>query len=416
MARLPFLNQPSPVTSLLDVDYYKFTMGDFVLRRFPGVRVRYRLVCRTPEARLARRVPEAKLREVLEAIRSLRFSPGQLEFLEGLPPPPGFSREFLAFLARLRLPPFDLEVRGDEFHLEIEASWPETILWETLILSALSELLARAGLGGGGAGALRDAEALGRERLEAKIVRLREHPGVRFASFGTRRRFSRRWQLEVEDRLARALPGQFLGASSVESARQLGVAAVGTVAHEVFMVGAGIAGETDEGLADAPVRLLDLWWDAWGEPGSVFLTDTWGSESFFAAVGPERARRFRGLRHDSGPPAPFAERALRWYRGAGVDPAGKSLVFSDGLELPVILDLHRRFGRRIRTTFGWGTNLTNDCGTPVWSLVVKPVEADGRPLVKLSDNPGKSVGPPDEIARYRRVFNAPELAATLPKY
>ena len=416
MARLPDLTADPPVASLLDVDFYKFTMGQFVFRRHRAVRVRYRLFCRTPNPGLARLLPLPAFREALDAIRALSFSPAELDRLRRLPPRGLFGEDYLGFLARLRLPAPALEVRGGGFRLEVEDRWPEVILWETLILSALSELLVRAALARSGAGALRAAEELGRERLSRKIAALRKRPGVRFASFGTRRRFSRSWQFEVEERLARELPGQFAGASGVASASRHGLDPVGTVAHEIFMVGAVLGGGSDAGIAASGNRMMDAWWEMYREPLSLFLTDTFGSESWFTRLGEDRARRFRGVRHDSGSPAAFGERVLRWYRGLGLDPRRKSLVFSDGLELPAILDLERRFGGRIRTSFGWGTNLTHDCGLPNYSLVVKPVAANGRPLVKLSDNPAKSTGDPEEVARYRRIFHAAPTPASLPKY
>ena len=416
MARLSGLTTGPPVASLLDVDFYKFTMGQFVFRRHSGMRVRYRLLCRTPDARLADLVPQEELRDALDAVRSLAFAPAELEYLRGLEPRGLFGDDYLNFLRRLRLPPFELAVRDGDFRLEVESTWPEMILWETLMLSVLSELLSRAALAEAGAGARQQAEAAGRERLAEKIAALREHPRIRFASFGTRRRFSRAWQFALEERLAESLPDQFAGTSCVASAFRHGLVPVGTIAHEVFMVGAAAGDGSDESIRASQRRMLDAWWDMYGEPFSLFLTDTWGSGFFFADVGEARARRFRGVRQDSGDPAAFGERTIRWYQDSGVDPRQKSLVFSDGLELPDILDLDARFAGRIEVAYGWGTNLTNDCGVPTYSLVVKPVAANGQPLVKLSDNPGKSTGIPAEIRRYRRIFNAPAPPARLPRY
>ena len=200
------------------------------------------------------------------------------------------------------------------------------------------------------------------------------------------------------------------------SAFQHGLAPVGTIAHEIFMVGAVLGNGSDASIRDSQRGMLDAWWAMYGEPLSLFLTDTWGSEFFFASVGEERARRYRGVRQDSGDPAAFAERAIAWYENFGVDPRAKSVVFSDGLELPDILDLQSRFGERMAVSFGWGTNLTNDCGLPNYSLVVKPVMANGRPLVKLSDNPGKSTGTGAGIRRYRRIFDAPAGTLRVPRY
>lgn len=420
MARIPRLTPARggpAVASLLDVDFYKFTMGQFVLRRHPGVRVRYRLICRTPDANLSDAAPPDALGEDLAAIRDLSFRPSELDYLRGLDPPGLFGEDFLDFLARLRLPPVNVAAAGSELRVETEGQWPEVILWETLILSALSEKITRATLARrGGAGALEAALETGRRRLEAKIHSLGARPGLRFASFGTRRRFSRAWQFELEARLHSALPGQFTGTSCVASARENGIAPVGTIAHEIFMVGARVAGGDDASIRSSQRVMLDAWWDEYGEPFSLFLTDTWTTPVFLADVDRRRARRFRGVRHDSGDPAAFGERVLAWYRGHGVDPRTKTLVFSDGLEPGQLLDLESRFAGRARVAFGWGTNLTNDCGVPNFSLVVKPIAADGHPLVKLSDNPGKATGPAGEVARYRRIFDAPAGPSVLPTY
>ena len=416
MARLSDLTAAPPVASLLDVDFYKFTMGQFVFRRHREVRVRYRLLCRTPNVRLADLVPEDVLRDVLDSIRELSFTPAEIAYLHGLEPRGLFGVDYLDFLGQLRLPPVELEVRDGDFRIEVESSWPGMILWETLILSALSELLSRAAIAAGGAGAGKAAAEAGRERLEEKIARLREHPAIRFASFGTRRRFSRVWQFELEERLARELPDQFVGTSCVASAYQHGLVPVGTIAHEIFMVGAVLGNGDDASIRASQCRMLDSWWAMYGEPLSLFLTDTWGSEFFFADVGETRARKYRGVRQDSGDPVVFGERVIRWYEDLGVDPRQKSLVFSDGLELPDILGLESRFAPRIGVSYGWGTNLTNDCGLPNYSLVVKPVAANGRPLVKLSDNAGKSTGTRAEIARYRRIFGTKSGRARIPRY
>ena len=395
------------------MDFYKFTMGQFAFLKHRDARVRYRLIARTPGAGLARVARLGAFREALAGTRGLSFRPAELDYLRGVG---RFGEDFLGFLAALRLPEVCVGRRGDDFELEVEGRWPELILWETIILSTLSELLTRARLAEGGAGAEREVEELRWARLEAKIARLQTHRGIRFASFGTRRRFSRAWQVALESRLGEALPAQFVGTSCVASARQNGLTPIGTVAHEVFMIGAVRAGRSVAAIRSSQRRMLDAWWEMYGEPLSVFLSDTWGSAFYFADVGAERGRRFRGLRHDSGDPAAFGEQVIAWYEGLGVDPREKALVFSDSLKLDRILALERQFGGRIGVSYGWGTNLTNDAGLPTYSLVVKPVEADGHPLVKLSDNARKSTGNPDEIARYRRIFNTTPTESALPPY
>ena len=416
MARLSGLTTGPPVASLLDVDFYKFTMGQFVFRRHAGVSVRYRLLCRTPDVRLADLVPAEAFRDALDAVRSLAFSPAELEYLRGLEPRGLFGDDYLNFLRRLRLPPVELEVRDGDLRLEVESTWPEMILWETLVLSVLSELLSRAALAAAGGGAREQAEAAGRERLEAKIAALRERPGIHLASFGTRRRFSRAWQFALEERLAGALPDQFVGTSCVASAFQHGLAPVGTIAHEVFMVAAAAGDGSDASIRGSQRDVLDAWWDMYGEPFSLFLTDTWGSEFFLCRRREARARRFRGVRQDSGDPAAFGERAIRWYQDFGVTRGRSPSSSATGWSSPTSSDLESRFAGRIGVSYGWGTNLTNDCGLPNYSLVVKPVAANGRRLGQAQRQPGESTGNPDEIRRYRRIFDALPAPVRIPRY
>ena len=127
---------------------------------------------------------------------------------------------------------------------------------------------------------------------------------------------------------------------------------------------------------------------------------------------PDWLATWTGIRIDSGDPAQGAETAINWWVSKGQDPRDKLVIFSDGLDVAEMLSLQRRFASRVKVSFGWGTNLTNDFrglvpdrGLGAFSLVCKAVSANGNPTVKLSDNPNKAVGPDDEIARYKRVFD-----------
>lgn len=206
----------------------------------------------------------------------------------------------------------------------------------------------------------------------------------------TRWRFSRDWQTYVDRILAGGLPGQFLGTSETESAMEHGLVPMGTSAHEMYMVMPGIMHESDESIRPSHNRALQDWWKEYGWGLSIALTDTYGSDFFFRDMAAEQARAWKGQRHDSGDPFAFGEKALAFYQRQGVDAREKMLIFSDGLDLETILRLAERFAGRVKVSFGWGTNLTNDLGFPALSLVVKAVEADGHPTVKLSDNLAKA--------------------------
>jgi nicotinate phosphoribosyltransferase len=179
---------------------------------------------------------------------------------------------------------------------------------------------------------------------------------------------------------------------------------MGTSAHELYMVMSGIMHESDDRIRDSHNQVLKDWWELYGWGLSVAVTDTYGSEFFFRDMTDGQARAWKGLRHDSGDPFEFGERAIRFYESYGIDPRKKLLIFSDGLELETIVSLYERFHDRVKLSFGWGTNLTNDLGFEPVSIVVKAVEANGHRTVKLSDNLAKSTGTKEDIERFRRIF------------
>lgn len=387
------------IETLLDTDFYKFTMFRFVLKRHPDVRVRYAMTCRTKDARLAELVSADDLLEQLGRVAGLQLRSDELLYLHktGI-----FDEDDLLRCAALHLPEAEIGVDGGALVVEVEGTWPEAILWETYALSIVNELYARGLVRERGLRA-DDLWDEGDRRLESKIARLKGS-GAKIVEFGTRRRFCRDWQEHVVNVMSAKLPKELVGTSNVALARRYGLKPIGTMAHELFMVRAAMAGDDGE-LRASQGATLDRWRDVYSDALSIALSDTFGADAFFRDFAGERAKRWRGVRHDSGDPFDFGERVIRFYADQRIDPRTKTIVFSDGLDVEAILKLHERFDRRIGLLFGWGTDLTNDVGLPTLSLVMKVVEAVGRPTVKLSDDAGKHTGPPDEIARYLRVFS-----------
>jgi nicotinate phosphoribosyltransferase len=205
------------------------------------------------------------------------------------------------------------------------------------------------------------------------------------------------------------LEGQFIGTSNCLIALRREVEAIGTNAHELPMVYSALA-DSDAELAEAPYKVLADWQEEHDGNLRIILPDTYGTEGFLARA-PDWLSGWTGIRIDSGDPAAAAEVAIRWWISRGEDPRQKLVIFSDGLDVDKIEDLHRQFAGRVKVSFGWGTMLTNDFRglaegdrLAPFSLVCKAVSADGRPTVKLSDNPNKAMGPASEVARYKRVF------------
>ena len=394
------------IQSLLDVDFYKFTMGQMVFLRYPDVTVTYALTNRMRDVRLADIVDRDELRAELDHARSLRFNNSELHYLRGTNEYGGrmFTEDYLEFLRQLRLPDYELEEEEGSFQMRFHGLWSEAIYWETIALALLNELYNRSLLRKLSAFEQDLVYARGKVRLAEKIRTLREHPEIEFVDFGTRRRFSREWQHYVDRVLAVELPGQFAGTSATESAMLHGLVPMGTSAHELYMVMSSIMHESDDRIRASHNRVLKDWWELYGWGLSIALTDTYGSEFFFHDMTKDQARAWKGLRHDSGDPFEFGERALSFYESHGVDPKEKLLIFSDGLELDTILQLSERFHGRVKLSFGWGTNLTNDLGFDPVSIVVKAVEADGLRTVKLSDNMAKATGTQEDIERFKRIF------------
>lgn len=407
------------VRSLLDNDFYKLLMCQSVRRNRPTTRVAFALINRTSGVRLADLIDEGELREQLDHVRSLSLRRGESTWLRGntfYGKRQMFRPDFMTWFEGLRLPDYHLSKRDGQFELVFEGPWPEVMLWEIPALAVLMELRSRAVLRDMGKFELQVLYARATSRLWEKVERLRAIPDLRIADFGTRRRHSYLWQDWCVQAMQEGLGDRFIGTSNCQIAMKRDIEAIGTNAHELPMVEAALATD-DAALARAPYKVLAEWHDEHEGNLHILLPDTFGTEEFLRRA-PAWLAGWTGIRIDSGDPAAVAEFAIRWWRERGEDPATKLVIFSDALDVEAIESLHARFHRRVKVSFGWGTRLTNDFRGLVagdrlapFSLVCKAVSADGRPTVKLSDNPLKAMGPPDEIARYKRVFGLGEQIA-----
>jgi nicotinate phosphoribosyltransferase len=404
------------VRSLIDTDFYKLLMCQSVLRNRPDTTVTFSLINRTTRIPLARVIDEGELREQLDHVRSLSLTRGESTWLRGntfYGKRQMFSSSFMEWFEKLRLPPYHLERRGDQYELAFEGKWPEVMLWEIPALAVLMELRSRAVLATMGKFELQVLYARAMTRLWEKIERLRRIEGLKIADFGTRRRHSFLWQDWAVQAMIEGLGDAFIGTSNCRIAMRRDIEAIGTNAHELPMVLAALA-DTDEELREAPYKVLADWHEEHSGNLRIILPDTYGTEGFLRNA-PDWLAGWTGVRIDSGDPFVGAETAIDWWKDRGEDPTKKLVIFSDGLDVELIEALHARFAGRVKVSFGWGTLLTNDFrgfapndGLAPFSLVCKAVSANGRPTVKLSDNPNKATGPADEIARYKRVFGVGE--------
>jgi nicotinate phosphoribosyltransferase len=407
------------VRSLIDTDFYKLLMCQSVFRNKPDTQVTFSLINRSTHVPLAKLIDEGELREQLDHIRSLSLTRGESTWLRGntfYGKRQMFRPDFMEWFEALRLPPYHLERKGDQYELTFEGSWPEVMMWEIPALAVLMELRGRAVLNTMGRFELQVLYARAMTKLWEKVEALREVDGLRLADFGTRRRHSYLWQDRCVQALIEGLGDKFVGTSNCLIAMKRDIEAIGTNAHELPMVYAALA-EDDEALREAPYRVLADWHEEHDGNLRIILPDTYGSQGFLQNA-PDWLAGWTGIRIDSGDPAAGAETAIAWWKSRGEDPRQKLVIFSDGLDVQKIAELQKQFAGRVRPSFGWGTLLTNDFRGLVkddalapFSLVCKAVSANGRPTVKLSDNPNKAMGPADEIARYKRVFGVGEQEA-----
>jgi nicotinate phosphoribosyltransferase len=400
------------VRSLIDTDFYKLLMCQSVFRNHPDTQVTFSLINRTKSIRLADLVDEGELREQLNHIRSLRLTRGESTWLRGntfYGKRQMFTPVFMEWFENLSLPPYHLEKIDGQYELTFEGSWPEVMLWEIPALAVIMELRSRAVLKTLGRFELQVLYARAMTKLWEKVEDLRHIPDLRLADFGTRRRHSYLWQDWCVQAMMEGLGANFTGTSNCRIAMQREIEAIGTNAHELPMVYAALA-DSDEALRHAPYAVLADWQEEHDGNLRIILPDTYGTKGFLDRA-PDWLAGWTGIRVDSGDPAAGAETAIAWWQSRGEDPRQKLVIFSDGLDVAKIIELHQQFAGRVRVSFGWGTMLTNDFKGLVaddalapFSLVCKAVSANGRPTVKLSDNPNKAMGPLDEIARYKRVF------------
>ncbi|HRH17798.1 MAG TPA: nicotinate phosphoribosyltransferase [Aquabacterium sp.] len=387
------------IHSLLETDLYKFTMWQAMLHRHPEAQATYTFVCRNQSAfPLSELLDEVN--EQLDHLCQLAFLPDELVYLRGLR---YMKSDFVDFLRIFRFQREFITAKANGDTLEIVAQGPQVHVmgFEIYVLALVNELYFRR---------FDEAPALaqGRERLQAKIELLRQfgaepprrHP-FEFFDFGVRRRFSGDWQREVVSTLKQAVPQYFKGTSNVRLAKELGLVPIGTMAHEYLQTYQALGVR----LRDFQKAALEDWVQEYRGDLGTALTDVVGMDAFLADFDLYFAKLFDGLRHDSGDPVVWGEKALTHYEFLRIDAHTKRLVFSDGLDVPTALRLYRHFADRTQLGFGIGTNLSNDVGLKPLNIVMKLTQCNGQSVAKLSDTPGKTLCQDETYLSYlRQVF------------
>ena len=388
------------IESLLDTDLYKFSMMQVVLHHYPAAQVEYRFKCRNPGIDLAPHIEE--IRAELEALCTLRFTEDELDYVRRMR---FIKSDFVDFLGLFQLNAkyvtiAPTEAGNGEIEILIQGPWLHTILFEVPLLAIVNEVYFR--------NTLPDHDlAEGRRRLQAKIALLRDTPDYeqcRIADYGTRRRFSRTWHEEVLIALRDGLGKQLAGTSNVWYAWKLGLTPLGTLAHEYLQAHQALGPR----LRDSQVAALEAWAKEYRGDLGIALSDVYGLEAFLRDFDMYFCKLFDGARHDSGDPFDWGERMLAHYRDNRVDPRSKVLVFSDGLDIPKVMQLYEHFRGRCLLAFGVGTNLSNDTGPEPLNIVIKMIRCNGQPVAKLSDSPGKNMCEDAAYVTYlRQVFQIP---------
>lgn len=416
------------VRSLLDTDFYKLLMMQFIFKHYSAVPVTFAMKNRTKSVKLGNEINLEELSEQLTWVQNLRFTNTELIWLQGntfYGKKALFEPEFIEALRSFRLPPYTLRTTtsrdGTDLSVEFTGSWFEVTLWEIYALSVVNELRNRAAMRHMSRFELDIMYARAKAKLWNKFQKLNELDELNLTDFGTRRRHSFLWQEWAVTAAQEALGSKFTGTSNAYLAMKHNLEAKGTNAHELPMVLAALA-ETDEDLKESQYDVLIKWANTYSGALLIALPDTFGTTQFLRDA-PDWLAEWTGFRYDSKDPIEAGEETIAWWTERGVDPKTKLGLFSDGLDVDDIVTLQKHFQGRMRVGFGWGTLLTNDfrgCHpnaeaeaalTPI-SLVckvkeiVKPV-GEGFKIagaVKLSDNYTKATGLPDDVERYRRVF------------
>lgn len=399
----------SPIIhSLLDTDLYKFTMLQVVLHKFPQTHSVYHFRCRNLEDTVYPLVDILDdLNEQLDHLCNLKYKEDELQYLRKLR---FIKSDFVDYLELFQLKrrfiqaSIDAEGRLD---IRIEGPMVQAMMFEIFVLAIVNELYFSR---------IRTDEvwAEGERRLKAKLELIQQYeksqqpndPPFLVSDFGTRRRYSFEWQKHVVAAFHKTVPHVFRGTSNVLLAKELNITPIGTMAHEFLQAFQAL----DVRLRDFQKAALETWVQEYRGDLGIALTDVVGMDAFLRDFDLYFAKLFDGLRHDSGDPYEWGDKAYAHYRKLKIDTKTKMLTFSDGLNLPKAWELHQYFKDRFQVSFGIGTNLTNDMGQTPLNIVLKLVECNGQSVAKISDSPGKTMTDNDTFLAYlRQVFQIEEL-------
>ncbi|EGQ8221080.1 nicotinate phosphoribosyltransferase [Vibrio parahaemolyticus] len=385
------------IQSALDFDVYKVNMMSAVAALYPDAMVSYKFIVRSEED-LSELLPEVKA-EVLK-LQDVRFTEDEIAYMKRVAP--YLKPEFVEALRHFRFNPqsdvsFHNKTMSDgssQLRITINGLWKETILYETIIMSIVSEVRSRQRWSDIPFEQFQTVLEDKVRCLKAELER-RNITNFKFADMSTRRRFSFQAQRTMLEYLSKELPQCLTGTSNYHLARELDLTPIGTVAHEWFMGHQALVN-----VRDSQKIALQRWQKMFNGALGIALTDTIGIDAFLKDFDEELSHAYVGVRHDSGCPFTWGEKMIAHYESLGIDPMTKTLVFTDGLNFEQALDICEHFQGRVQVSFGIGTSLANDMGNYVndqgeayqpLSIVIKMVTCNGSPVAKISDEPEKAM-------------------------
>jgi nicotinate phosphoribosyltransferase len=380
------------ISSMIDSDAYKFSMQQCILHQFPAVEVRYNFKCRNiPKIPLETYMDEIK--EEIKNFCSLRFTKEELVYLSGIR---YFKKDYIDFLKYFQLDYDNVKFSTHNgFELKINGNWRDTILFEVPILSIINEVYFRHQY---------LDRSLSINNLNNKIDFIKNNPFT-LIEFGTRRRYSKLWQSQVVQILKQEIPDLLFGTSNAKLAMENKLNLSGTVAHEFFCA----CQQLGPKLLDSQKFALQKWVDEYRGDLGIALSDTLGLDAFLRDFDSYFAKLYDGVRHDSGDPIIAGNKIIKHYEKLKIDPMTKTIVFSDSLDFKKAREIHLEFFGKIKTAFGIGTNLTNDCGVEPLQIVIKMTHCNGQPVAKISDNSGKGMCEDESYLKYlKSVFSIGE--------
>ena len=395
------IKNASPIlTSLLDTDAYKFHMQQAVFHHHPNVLASAEFRCRNKDE-LGQFAEEIK--QQIALMRNIRLTDQEYCYLASLP---FFKTDYLDWLKNYRFQPEQVTVINDngQLYLQFNGLWLDIILWEVPLLAMMSEIVHRYRTP-----YLNMSDAVNHlyNKLEQFDYLSRDLDMSQFqlVDFGTRRRYSFNVHREIVKTLQQTIPHYFCGTSNYLLAQQFNLSPVGTQAHEWFQAFQQISPE----LANSQREALQCWLDEYPNQLGIALTDCIAMNAFLLDFNASFAERYVGLRHDSGDPIEWGEKALAHYQKLGIDPRKKTLIFSDSLDLLKALQLYKYFHQKVKLVFGIGTQLTCDIpGIKPLNIVIKLVTCNNKPVAKISDSPGKTMCQDIRfVHNLRKAFNLP---------